>query len=223
MTHKMIIGVELAKHLFQVCMVNHKGRLKANTTVTRGQRLAFIARQPPALIVMEACSGAHDWARRFRAWGHEVRLLAPQYVVPFRHGQKNDPNDALALTEIGFPVLGEDLDDTRACRHLDLGIGVDKGEVEPVRQPPAHGGLARAHQPDQHDAARAEGFADRQEPLLPVVFLMVAQPETHPWIGLSRCHARGATREGANFPCWPCPVESSIMVNQGTRSRILGS
>ncbi len=101
MTHKTIIGIDLAKHLFQVCMVNHKGTLKANTTVTRGKLLAFIARQPPALIVMEACSGAHDWARRFRALGHEVRLLAPRYVVPFRHGQRNDPNDALALTEAG--------------------------------------------------------------------------------------------------------------------------
>ena len=90
MTHKTIIGVDLAKHMFQVCMVNHKGTLKTNTTVTRGKLLALIARQPPALIVMEACSGAHDWARRFRALGHDVRLLAPQYVVPFRHGQKND-------------------------------------------------------------------------------------------------------------------------------------
>ncbi len=101
MTHKTIIGVDLAKHLFQVCMVNHKGRLKTNTTVTRGKLLAFMARQSPALVVMEACSRAHDWARRFRAVGHEVRWLAPHYVVPFRHGQKNDPNDALALTEAG--------------------------------------------------------------------------------------------------------------------------
>jgi transposase len=73
-----------------------------STTVTRGKLLALIARQPPALIIMEACSGAHDWARRFRAVGHEIRLLAPQYVVPFRHGQKSDPNDALVLTEAGL-------------------------------------------------------------------------------------------------------------------------
>jgi transposase len=82
-------------------MVNDKGMLNTNTTVTRGKLLAFMARQPPAIVVMDACSGAHDWARRFRAVGHEVRLLAPPYVVPFRHGQKNDPHDALALTEAG--------------------------------------------------------------------------------------------------------------------------
>src|SRR5262249_60687750 len=77
------------------------GTIKTNTTVARGKLLALIARPPPALIFMEACGGVHDWARRFRAVGHEVRLLAPQYVTPFRRGQKNDPNDALALTEAG--------------------------------------------------------------------------------------------------------------------------
>jgi transposase len=101
MAQHTIIGIDLAKRVFQVCIVNHKGTLKTNTTVTRGKLLPLIARQPPALIIMEACGGAHDWARRFRALGHEVRLLAPQYVTPFRRGQKNDPHDALALTEAG--------------------------------------------------------------------------------------------------------------------------
>src|SRR5262252_6330511 len=93
--------IDLAKHVFQVCMVTPTGTLKTNTAVARGKLLALIARQPPALIFMEACGGAHDWARRFCAMGHEVRLLAPQYVTPYRRGQKNDPNDALALTEAG--------------------------------------------------------------------------------------------------------------------------
>ena len=101
MAQQMIIGIDLAKHVFQVCMVTPTGTLKTNTTVARGKLLALIARQPLALIFMEACGGAHDWARRFCAMGHEVRLLATQYVTPFRRGQKNDPNDALALTEAG--------------------------------------------------------------------------------------------------------------------------
>ena len=101
MAQQTIIGIDLAKHVFQVCMVTPTGTLKTNTTVTRGKLSALIARQPPALIFLEACGGAHDWARRFRAMGHAVRLLAPQYVTPFRRGQKNDPNDALALTEAG--------------------------------------------------------------------------------------------------------------------------
>ena len=101
MAQQTIIGIDLAKHVFQVCIVTPQGTLKTNTTVARGKLLTCIARQPPALIFMEACGGAHDWARRFRVLGHEVRLLAPQYVTPFRRGQKNDPNDALALTEAG--------------------------------------------------------------------------------------------------------------------------
>jgi transposase len=101
MAQQTIIGIDLAKHVFQVCMVTPTGTLKTNTAVARGKRLALIARPPPALIFMEACGGAHDWARRFGAMGHEVRLLAPQYVTPFRRGQKKDPNDALALTEAG--------------------------------------------------------------------------------------------------------------------------
>ena len=101
MAQQMIIGIDLAKHVFQVCMVTPTGTLKTNTAVARGKLLALIARQPPALIFMEACGGAHDWARRFCTLGHEVRLLAPQYVTPFRRGQNNDPPDALALTEAG--------------------------------------------------------------------------------------------------------------------------
>jgi transposase len=102
MTHNTIIGIDIAKNVFQVCIATTKGQVKTNKTVTRGKLLTVITRQPPAFIVMEACGGAHDWARRFIQVGHEVRLIAPQYVTPFRHGQKNDHNDAQALTEAGL-------------------------------------------------------------------------------------------------------------------------
>ena len=75
MAQQTIIGIDLAKHVFQVCMVTPQGTLKTNTTVARGKLLALIARQPPALIFMEACGGAHDWARRFCALGHGGLLL----------------------------------------------------------------------------------------------------------------------------------------------------
>ena len=97
-----IIGIDLAKNVFQVCIATTQGQVKTNKTVTRRKLLDMITRQPPTLIVMEACSGAHDWARRFMQVGHEARLIAPQYVTPFRHGQKNDHNDAQALTEAGL-------------------------------------------------------------------------------------------------------------------------
>src|SRR5215831_10364718 len=91
MAQQTIIGIDLAKHVFQVCMVTPQGTIKTNTTVARGKLLALIARQPPALIFMEACGGAHDWARRFGALGHEVRLLAPQYVPRSGGGRKMIP------------------------------------------------------------------------------------------------------------------------------------
>ena len=54
---------------------------------------------PPCLIGMEACSGAHEWARRFATFGHSVKLMAPKFVAPYRKGGKNDGNDAEAICE----------------------------------------------------------------------------------------------------------------------------
>jgi transposase len=102
MKHHTIIGIDLAKNVFQVGIATTQGHVKTNKTVTRGKLLDVITRQPPALIVMEAGSGAHDWARRFLALGHEVRVIAAQYVTPFRHGQKHDRHEAQALTAAGL-------------------------------------------------------------------------------------------------------------------------
>ena len=125
MKHNTIIGIDLAKNVFQVCIATTKGQVKTHKTATRGKLFDFITRQPRALIVMEACGGAHDWARRFMQVGHEVRLIAPQYVTPFRHGQKNDHNDAQALTETGLrsgipsvPIKTVDQQDLQALHRV---------------------------------------------------------------------------------------------------------
>jgi len=65
--------------------------------LTRQQFTAFMARQAPCLIIFEACGGAHYWAREMEALGHEVKLIAPQYVRPFVKRQKNDAADAEAI------------------------------------------------------------------------------------------------------------------------------
>ena len=65
----------------------------------RAQLIAFVAQLPPCLIGMEACSGAHEWARQFTALGHTVRLMAPKFVAPYRKSGKNDGNDAEAICE----------------------------------------------------------------------------------------------------------------------------
>ena len=68
-------------------------------TVSRTRLTSMVAQWPACLIGMEACSGAHDWARRFQALGHTVRIMASRFVAPYRKGGKNDGNDAEAICE----------------------------------------------------------------------------------------------------------------------------
>jgi transposase len=68
-------------------------------TVSRAKLAQLIAQLPPCLIGMEACSGAHEWARRFATFGHSVKLMAAKFVAPYRKGGKNDGNDAEAICE----------------------------------------------------------------------------------------------------------------------------
>lgn len=93
------VGIDLAKHVFAVHAVACDGRLVLRRTVSRGRLLETVARLPRSLIGLEACSGAHEWARRFQALGHTVRLMAPAFVAPYRKSGKNDGNDAEAICE----------------------------------------------------------------------------------------------------------------------------
>jgi transposase len=66
----------------------------------------MMAQVPPCLVGMEACSGAHEMARRLQAMGHDARIMAPKFVVPYRKNQKNDGNDAEAICEaVGRPQM----------------------------------------------------------------------------------------------------------------------
>ena len=93
------IGIDLAKNVFQIHAVDEQGKKVLGRQVRRAQMLEFFANLPACLVGMEACGGAHFWARKLRALGHEVRLLAPQLVKPYVRGQKNDANDARAICE----------------------------------------------------------------------------------------------------------------------------
>lgn len=95
------IGLDIAKSVFHLVVVNHVGRVVKKKQLKRKQVLSYMAKLEPCLIVMEACGGAHYWAREFVALGHQVRLIAPQYVKPYVKGNKNDYNDAEAITEAG--------------------------------------------------------------------------------------------------------------------------
>lgn len=93
------IGLDIAKSVFHAVGVDKAGKLIKKKMLRRKDLLPFVAKIEPCLIVMEACGGASYWARELEQFGHVVKLIAPQYVVPFRQGNKNDYNDALAIAE----------------------------------------------------------------------------------------------------------------------------
>lgn len=99
MTKHSLIAIDLAKNIFQVCIVNKHNRVVSNRQLTRAALSEYMANQPPSTVAMEACYSSHYWARRFQSFGHQVKLLPAQHVKPFVRGNKNDRNDALAIAE----------------------------------------------------------------------------------------------------------------------------
>jgi transposase len=93
------LGIDLAKRVFALHAVEGAGRVVLRKTLKREQLMQAVAQLPACRIGMEACSGAHQWARRFAELGHEVRLMAPAFVAPYRKSGKNDGNDAEAICE----------------------------------------------------------------------------------------------------------------------------
>ena len=92
-----MIGVDLAKAVFQLHATSMTGQLRFCKKLSRQSFLKFMAEQPPAVVVLEACGSAHYWTREMTGLGHEVKLIAPQYVKPFVKRQKNDAADAEAI------------------------------------------------------------------------------------------------------------------------------
>lgn len=92
-----MIGVDLAKNAFQLHGASMTGEVRFRKKLTRPQFIRFMAGHQAAVVVMEACSGASFWARELSKAGHEVKLIAPQYVKPFVKRQKNDAADAEAI------------------------------------------------------------------------------------------------------------------------------
>jgi transposase len=93
------IGLDIAKHVFQLHGADGAGHVLFRKRITRVKLLGFLAAQAPCVVAMEACAGAHYWAREIGKLGHHVRLIAPAYVKPFIKRQKNDAADAEAICE----------------------------------------------------------------------------------------------------------------------------
>ena len=83
MSEVSIIGLDIAKHVFQAHGVDASGHVLLRKKISRAKLLPFFAAQPRCQVVLEACGGAHHWARELLKLGHDVRLIAPAYVKPF--------------------------------------------------------------------------------------------------------------------------------------------
>ena len=99
MSEVSIIGIDLAKRVFQLHGACANGAVIYRKKLTRVQLLAFMSQQPKCTVAMEACATAHCWGREIEKLGHTVRLIAPNYVKPFVKRQKNDVADAEAIVE----------------------------------------------------------------------------------------------------------------------------
>ena len=92
-----VLGIDIAKNAFQLHGVNRGGGAVFKRRVMRDQLLEVVAQIERCTIVVEACTGAFYWARKFEELGHQVKIISPQYVKPFVRRQKNDGNDAEAI------------------------------------------------------------------------------------------------------------------------------
>jgi transposase len=93
------IGIDVAKNVFQVCGVNDHMKPQFNKRLKRNQLLDFMRQQTPTMVVMEVCYSSNNLGRELTKLGHDVKLIPAQHVTPFVRGNKNDHNDAFAITE----------------------------------------------------------------------------------------------------------------------------
>lgn len=130
MQQSTVIGVDLAKASFQVHKATRSGRLIKSIKLSREKFSEFLAKEEKTTIFMEACGSSNFWARKARAAGHEVNLIAPQYVTPYRKRHKTDAADAAAIVEAGTrehmnfvpikTITQQDLQSLRRIRQLEV-------------------------------------------------------------------------------------------------------
>jgi transposase len=94
-----VLGIDLAKNVFQLHGTDARGKCILRKRLSREKLIEFVAKLSPCLIGIEACIGAHYWARLFERMGHTVKMMAPYLVKPYMKSNKNDRNDAGGIAE----------------------------------------------------------------------------------------------------------------------------
>jgi transposase len=93
------IAIDLAKSVFEIGISDRPGQVARNHRLSRAELCPFVAAQPPATVVMEACSSSHYWGRKFEGFGHDVKLLPPRSVRPYVQRSKTDRTDVKGILE----------------------------------------------------------------------------------------------------------------------------
>ena len=99
MRYSTTVGVDLAKNVIQISVVNGRGKELSNRALTRKKFAEFLVKQKPSLVAFESCGTSHYWARVAERHGHEARIIPAKFVAPLRQGHKTDRTDALAVAE----------------------------------------------------------------------------------------------------------------------------
>jgi len=130
MQQSTVIGVDLAKVSFQIHKATLAGKMLKSAKLSRQKFAEFLANEGKTTVFMEACGSANYWARKAKKYGHEVKLIAPQYVRPYRKRHKTDAADAAAIVEAGTrehmnfvpikTVEQQDLQSIRRIRQLEV-------------------------------------------------------------------------------------------------------
>ena len=94
-----VLGIDLAKNVFQLHGTNEKGKCVFRKRLRREKLTEFVVQLKPCIIGIEACMGSHYWARAFQEMGHTVKIMSPQFVKPYVMSNKNDRNDARGIAE----------------------------------------------------------------------------------------------------------------------------
>jgi len=172
MSDVSIIGIDLAKRVFQVHGAAADGSVVFKRKLSRDRLLPFLAAQPRCVVAMEACATAHDWGREIEKLGHMVRLIPPIYVKPFVKRQKNDAADAEAIVEAAsrptmrFVAVKSEAQQARAMlfRTRDLLVRQRTQLINAVRGHLAEHGVVAAQGP-AHLKRLADAIADETSPL----------------------------------------------------------
>jgi len=164
MENVSIVGLDIAKNSFHAHGAAEDGSKVFSKALPRGRVLEFFSGVEPCTIALEACAGAHHWSRELSRLGHDVRLIAPQYVKPYVKRQKNDANDAEAIAEAAsrptmyYPAGDACIAERAFCGDQDHGT---TRTVDGTQNPRP---VDRATHPDDQCVARAseQQYSDRK-------------------------------------------------------------